>query len=55
MTRCPQCFEYASKVLDTRTKDNGWLRRKRQCDCGHRWFTLEIPESDVTETKEDDE
>jgi transcriptional regulator NrdR family protein len=38
-----------SKVLDTRVHENTvWIRRRRQCSCGHIWWTVEIPEDELT-------
>lgn len=49
MSLCPECATRNSKVLDTRVTDNGWLRRRRQCnECDARWATYEIPEHNVT-------
>lgn len=55
MSICPSCREYDSKVLRTRIKDNGWLMRRRECVCEHRWTTFEIPEEWVTPRDGDDD
>lgn len=41
--RCPYCQHGDSRVLDSRTADDGAaIRRRRQCaDCGRRFTTLE--------------
>jgi Zn ribbon nucleic-acid-binding protein len=42
---CPIC-NAASVVKHSRQRD-GTLRRQRECyKCGHRWFTVEMPEAD---------
>jgi transcriptional regulator NrdR family protein len=52
---CLECNEQDSKVLDTRQHPNGfWLRRRRQCVCGARWWTVEINEVDVTEKRSEE-
>ena len=44
-----------SKVVETRAHENGvWIRRRRQCVCGHRWWTSEIPEDNLTEVKDEE-
>lgn len=48
MSACPACDYFASKVNETRRLQGGWVKRHRRClieDCGHRWYTLEIPVS----------
>lgn len=48
---CPKCESYKNKVIDSRTDlDRTNLRyRRREClDCGYRWFTYEIQQSDLT-------
>jgi transcriptional regulator NrdR family protein len=46
VTTCVECGEWGSKVTDTRKTDTGWVKRQRKClECGHRWQTLEIPET----------
>ena len=43
-----------SKVLETRVHENTvWIRRRRQCVCGHRWWTVEVPEDNLTEVKDE--
>ena len=47
---CPACQSKESKVLDTRQHQNGfWLKRRRQCACGNRWWTVEVNEVDLIE------
>jgi transcriptional regulator NrdR family protein len=49
MSVCTLCSALRSKVLETRTTDRGWVRRRRRCfDCEHRWNTLEVPEDILT-------
>lgn len=49
MSTCAKCSEWGSKVLETRKMDNGWLSRRRRCECGNVWWTYEIPANNVTE------
>jgi len=52
---CYDCKEANSKVLHTRIHPNGqWLRRRRECECGNRWWTVEVPEADLTEVREEE-
>ena len=45
---CPKCHA-DSGVLDSRMKQHGIIRRRRQCeDCKYRWSTVEVL---VSETK----
>lgn len=45
---CELCNNSDSRVLRTTEKDNGDVRRTRQCTrCGHRWATVEMAESEV--------
>lgn len=45
---CPLCTHPDSRVLRTSERDNGQIRRTRQCvRCGHRWPTVEIAESEA--------
>lgn len=47
---CPTCQSKENKVLDTRQHPNGcWLKRRRQCECGNRWWTVEVNEIDLIE------
>lgn len=35
--KCPQCGA-GSLVINSRTRDDGTVRRRRECkECGHRW------------------
>jgi len=48
MSACPNCDYFNSKVNETKRLINGWVKRHRRClqeDCGHRWYTLEVPRS----------
>lgn len=41
---CPECADDDTKVLETRTRDNGIVRRTYQCQhCRHKFNTLELP------------
>lgn len=49
MTMCPACGGDDTKVLDTRIDHRGWRMRRRACkDCGHRYWTSEIPTDQLT-------
>lgn len=41
--KCPQCFHYGSKVVDSRPSDDGaTIRRRRECEnCQYRFTTFE--------------
>ncbi len=42
MRFCPKCGR-ESRVVDTRFRSNGALRRRRKCcECGHAWSTIEV-------------
>ena len=44
---CPKCHA-DSAVLDSRTKQHGIIRRRRQCkDCKYRWSTVEVLASET--------
>lgn len=55
---CPQCGGSKTSVADSREFNNGLLRalrRRRACkECGHRYNTLEVPESVALEIFTDD-
>ena len=42
---CPKCHNEDSRVIDSRSVDEGQaIRRRRECpECGHRFTTLETP------------
>ena len=42
---CPKCHHEDSRVIDSRSVDEGQaIRRRRECpECGHRFTTLETP------------
>jgi len=47
---CPECGAPTSRVTDTRASKAGFQRRRRQCPhCGHRWWTMELPEAVIAE------
>lgn len=50
MSACPDCGHRKTAVLSHMFQENGWVKRRRECtfNCGHRWYTLEIPETQVT-------
>lgn len=50
MSACPFCRQIKTRVVETRTMQNGWTRRWRFCefDCRQRWYSYEIPESVLT-------
>lgn len=40
--RCPTCGnDKDQRVVETRTRPNGAIKRRRKCPCGKRWNTLE--------------
>lgn len=49
--RCPDCgsIEHRKDVIDSRVPTDGaHVRRRRECSaCGHRFTTVEIPESEL--------
>lgn len=45
--KCTTCGQEHVRVLETRERD-GVLRRRRECPAGHRWYTVEVPETVVT-------
>lgn len=54
MSTCTECGEWKSKVLETRKMNNGWLSRRRRCECGTVWWTYEIPATNVTINQEEE-
>jgi transcriptional regulator NrdR family protein len=47
---CLNCGHTYTKVLDTRIfqEQARWMKRRRKCiECGHIFFTLEMPVEDV--------
>jgi transcriptional repressor NrdR len=54
--KCPKCNYHESKVVDTRSTDDGVkIRRRRECiECGHRFTTYEkIEETQIVVIKRD--
>ena len=54
--KCPKCKCHESKVIDTRSTDDGFkIRRRRECiECGHRFTTYEkIEETQIVVIKKD--
>ena len=54
--KCPKCNYYESKVVDTRSTDDGVkIRRRRECiECGQRFTTYEkIEETQIVVIKRD--
>lgn len=46
MRNCPKC-NTATRIADSRTYGDGFVKRRRACPlCGHRLTTVEIPWSD---------
>lgn len=41
MRDCPKCGE-RTEVIDARVYDK-YMRRRRKCECGHRFSTIEVP------------
>ena len=52
---CPECSHEKTTIPNTRPTTNGWTYRRRECvNCGFRWNTYEIPESELTMEVEDE-
>lgn len=55
---CPSCGAAKTSAADSRTVRVGWLeakRRRRKCaECGHQYFTVEIPEAVAIEVFSED-
>lgn len=54
---CSECGEVKTRVTQTQNVLVGWLRTKRRrhvCSCGHRYFTLEMPEELALEVLSED-
>lgn len=54
--KCPKCNRSESKVVDTRSTDDGFkIRRRRECiECGYRFTTYEkIEETQIVVIKRD--
>lgn len=44
--KCPYCATLETKVVDSRDTDEGWVRRRRECEkCGKRFTTYEKVEN----------
>ena len=44
--KCPYCATLETKVVDSRDSDEGWVRRRRECEkCGKRFTTYEKVEN----------
>lgn len=39
---CPACGSHQNSVLDVRYADEGYVRRRRSCQCGYRFTTYEM-------------
>jgi len=39
--KCPYCGNDKSQVVDSRTKPDGNIYRRRRCECGIRYTTVE--------------
>lgn len=40
---CPSCGAIENRVTDSRAGQRGSHKRRRQCRCGYRFTTLEMP------------
>lgn len=50
---CPKCNSEDSAVIDCRTRNDGKMRRRRECyDCRHRFTTIEVDIDDYENLKE---
>lgn len=45
MSFCLKCGSSKSAVVDSRIYSKKMIRRKRKCECGEKYSTLEIPVS----------
>lgn len=46
--RCPHCNSMRIRVVTTmHTEEGDWVRRRRCLVCGHRWYTLQPPETEI--------
>ena len=46
--RCPRCGGYQCKCIDSRLDSVSNERRRRyECDCGHRFTTMELTKQDL--------
>ena len=42
--QCPKCSGGSVRAVATNSRDNSAVVRQRRCsDCGHVWFTVEVP------------
>jgi transcriptional regulator NrdR family protein len=47
---CPACNYAPTKVVLTKTTEQGVTLRRRVCQaCGHRWYTSQYPEATLTQ------
>lgn len=40
---CPKCGSTKVLVTDSRPSSKNTYRRRRKCECGHRWTVYEVP------------
>ncbi len=46
---CPECGANSARVVLTKkTKDLKIVRRRACHECGHRWYTLQYPEIEIS-------
>lgn len=48
-TACPKCGSKKSRVIDCRVAPHNQIRRRRECDEGHRYSTYENVDDDGAE------
>ena len=47
---CPECASNSARVVLTKKTKEAQIVRRRRCDsCGHRWYTLQYPEINISE------
>jgi transcriptional regulator NrdR family protein len=46
---CPNCKSKTTFVVSSNQDQEGKLVRRRKCnECGHRWYTLQYPEVEIS-------
>lgn len=49
---CPECGSEIQRVTDVRSHMGEYMRRRRECSCGHRITTYEITANEYNKYKE---
>lgn len=50
--RCPKCGSEQTRVVGTVRLRNGLKSRRRKCECGHKWGTLEVSFSNIRDLRD---